>query len=88
MVAARKLLRRAGRDRAGRFLVEGAQAVREALSSATTVHELLLTEAAAQRHPELVEAAPKQDGRNMIMVLAPHKTQKTRPKASAEPDTN
>ena len=31
VVAARKLLRRAGRDRAGRFLVEGAQAVREAL---------------------------------------------------------
>lgn len=57
MVAARKLLRRAGRDRAGRFLVEGAQAVREALSSAATVHELLLTEAAAQRHPELVGAA-------------------------------
>jgi hypothetical protein len=24
----------------------------------------------------------------MIMVLAPHKTQKTRPKAAAEPDTN
>jgi len=35
-----------------------------------------------------VEAAPKQDGRNMIMVLAPHKTQKTRPKASAGTDTN
>jgi translation initiation factor IF-3 len=31
-----------------------------------------------------VESTPKQDGRNMIMVLAPHKTQKTRPKASAE----
>ena len=34
VVAARKLLRRAGRDRAGRFLVEGAQAVREALAVA------------------------------------------------------
>ena len=34
VVAARKLLRRAGRDRAGRFLVEGAQAVREALRHA------------------------------------------------------
>jgi RNA methyltransferase, TrmH family len=32
VAAARKLLRRAGRDRAGRFLVEGAQAVREALA--------------------------------------------------------
>ncbi|MGH3622824.1 MAG: translation initiation factor IF-3, partial [Sciscionella sp.] len=30
-----------------------------------------------------VEATPKQDGRNMIMVLAPHKTTKTRPKATA-----
>src|ERR1041384_911882 len=29
-----------------------------------------------------VEASPKQDGRNMIMVLAPHKTQKARPKAT------
>jgi translation initiation factor IF-3 len=29
-----------------------------------------------------VEASPKQDGRNMIMVLAPHKTQKARPKAA------
>jgi TrmH family RNA methyltransferase len=55
-VAARKLLRRAGRDRAGRFLVEGAQAVREALDGAR-VRELLLTAAAAERHPALVEAA-------------------------------
>jgi translation initiation factor IF-3 len=31
-----------------------------------------------------VEASPKQDGRNMIMVLAPHKSQKTRPKPSAD----
>jgi translation initiation factor IF-3 len=36
-----------------------------------------------------VEASPKQDGRNMIMVLAPHKSQKTRPiKASAGTDTD
>ncbi len=55
-MAARKLLRRAGRDRAGRFLVEGAQAVREALDAAT-VRELLLTAAAAERNPELVAAA-------------------------------
>ena len=56
MVAARKLLRRTGRDRAGRFLVEGAQAVREALG-AVTVHELFVTAPAAQRHPDLLEAA-------------------------------
>ncbi|MDA3648764.1 translation initiation factor IF-3 [Saccharopolyspora indica] len=30
-----------------------------------------------------IEANPKQDGRNMIMVLAPHKTNKTKPKANA-----
>ncbi len=30
-----------------------------------------------------VEAAPKLDGRNMIMVLAPHKNLKPRPKAQA-----
>jgi translation initiation factor IF-3 len=29
-----------------------------------------------------VEATPKQDGRNMIMVLAPHKTQKARQRAT------
>lgn len=56
VVAARKLLRRAGRDRAGRFLVEGAQAVREALRYGG-VHELFLTAAAAARHPQLLAAA-------------------------------
>jgi RNA methyltransferase, TrmH family len=55
-VAARKLLRRAGRDRAGRFLVEGAQAVREALRYGH-VRELFVTETAAARHSELVAAA-------------------------------
>ncbi len=56
MVAARKLLRRAGRDRAGRFLVEGAQAVREAVRYAR-VRELFVTADAAGRHPDLVDAA-------------------------------
>jgi translation initiation factor IF-3 len=31
-----------------------------------------------------IESAPKQDGRNMIMVLAPHKNAKQRSKAAAE----
>jgi RNA methyltransferase, TrmH family len=56
VVAARKLLRRTGRDRAGRFLVEGAQAVREAVRYAR-VHELFVTAAAAERHPDLLAAA-------------------------------
>lgn len=54
VVAARKLLRRTGRDRAGRFLVEGAQAVREALAYGV-VHELFVTAAAATRYPEFVD---------------------------------
>ncbi len=33
----------------------------------------------------IVEAAPKQDGRNMVMVLAPHKGNKTRPVPSSAP---
>jgi len=50
------LLRRAGRDRAGRFLVEGAQAVREAVRFGH-VHELFATDAAAARNPDLLAAA-------------------------------
>ncbi|OZM76723.1 RNA methyltransferase [Pseudonocardia sp. MH-G8] len=66
VVAARKLLRRTGRDRAGRFLVEGAQAVREALRHAR-VHELFITDAAADRHPELVAAA-REAGVRVVVV--------------------
>lgn len=54
VVAARKLHRRAHRTATGTFLVEGIQAVREALPLA---HELFLTEEAAQRHPELGSAS-------------------------------
>lgn len=54
--AARGLHRRRDRERAGRFLVEGAQAVREALRFGS-VHELFLTERAAARHPDLLDAA-------------------------------
>lgn len=57
VAAARKLTTRSGRDEAGRFLAEGAQAVREALRYGT-VHEVFVTEAAAERHAELVAAAP------------------------------
>jgi translation initiation factor IF-3 len=35
-----------------------------------------------------VESSAKQDGRNMIMVLAPHKTTKTRPIKTATPETD
>jgi RNA methyltransferase, TrmH family len=56
VVAARRLTRRAGRTEAGRFLAEGAQAVREALAYGV-VHELFVTAAARDRHPDLVDAA-------------------------------
>ncbi|ACU39288.1 TrmH family RNA methyltransferase [Actinosynnema mirum] len=61
VVAARRLTRRSGRDRAARFLAEGAQAVREALAWSAAgrgrVHELFVTEVAAERNQELVDAA-------------------------------
>ncbi|HYZ08731.1 MAG TPA: RNA methyltransferase, partial [Pseudonocardiaceae bacterium] len=56
VAAARALLRRHGRAQAGRFLVEGAQAVREALGHGGLV-ELFATPRAAARHPELLGRA-------------------------------
>ncbi|MEU6646985.1 RNA methyltransferase [Saccharomonospora sp. NPDC046836] len=58
VVAARRLTTRAGREESGRFLAEGAQAVREALRYGR-VHELFVTEAAARRHADLVAQAPR-----------------------------
>ncbi|MBV8540590.1 MAG: RNA methyltransferase [Pseudonocardiales bacterium] len=55
VAAARQLLRRRARERAGRFLVEGVQAVREALSCGSVL-ELFVTERAATRHPDLLDA--------------------------------
>ncbi|SDM15118.1 TrmH family RNA methyltransferase [Allokutzneria albata] len=57
VAAARQLARRTGRTRAGRFLAEGAQAVREALRWPGRVHELFFTAQAAERNPELLDAA-------------------------------
>jgi RNA methyltransferase, TrmH family len=54
VAAARGLLRRRDRERAGRFLVEGVHAVREALRCGS-VRELFVTERAVARHPELLE---------------------------------
>jgi RNA methyltransferase, TrmH family len=56
VAAARGLLRRLDRERAGRFLVEGSQAVREALRCGSVL-ELFVTERAATRHPELLKAS-------------------------------
>lgn len=57
VVAAVRLRRRRDRDRTGRFLAEGPQAVREALDRPGTVRELFVTAGAAQRHAALVAAA-------------------------------
>lgn len=56
VVAARHLLRRSGREKAGRFLAEGPLAVREALAWGT-VHEVFATPSAAERHPDLAANA-------------------------------
>ena len=55
MAAARRLQRRRDRDRAGRFLAEGPQAVREALAAGVVV-ELFGTAGAASRYADLAGA--------------------------------
>jgi RNA methyltransferase, TrmH family len=56
IVAARRLQRRRDRDQTGRFLAEGPQAVRSALS-AGVVLELFGTDAALSRHADLAAQA-------------------------------
>jgi TrmH family RNA methyltransferase len=55
--AARRLIKRAFRDRDGRFLAEGPQACREAAAAPGALLELYVTAEAATRHPEIVEGA-------------------------------
>jgi len=57
VTAARRLTKRAFRDRDGRFLCEGPQACREAAASPGVLIELYVTVEAASRHPEIVAAA-------------------------------
>ena len=57
VVAARRLQRRRDRDQTGRFLAEGPQAVRSALT-AGVVLELFGTAAALTRHADLAAQAP------------------------------
>jgi TrmH family RNA methyltransferase len=58
VVAARRLQRRRDRDHTGRFLAEGPQAIRSALT-AGVVRELFATDAAMRRHADLVALAPE-----------------------------
>lgn len=57
VVAAARLRRRRDRDTTGRFLVEGPQAVREALADPSGVREVFATAEAAGRHDDLLAAA-------------------------------
>lgn len=57
VVRARRLARRAFRATERRFLAEGPQAVREAVAVPGVLAELFATVEAAERHPELVQAA-------------------------------
>jgi TrmH family RNA methyltransferase len=57
LAAARRLTRRASRREAGRFLAEGAQAVREALRSPDVVVELFATADGLRRNAEIVGTA-------------------------------
>ncbi|MBB6171067.1 TrmH family RNA methyltransferase [Nocardiopsis mwathae] len=54
---ARRLAKRAFRQRERRFLAEGPQAVREALAAPGGVQEMYATADAVQRHSDLVDAA-------------------------------
>ena len=62
VVAARRLAKRSFRGKERRFVAEGPQAVREAVAhggdrAGRTLVELYVTEAAARRHADIVEAA-------------------------------
>ncbi|WP_051640170.1 RNA methyltransferase [Cellulomonas sp. URHE0023] len=55
--AVRALSERAVRKRAGRFLVEGPQSVREAVLAGADVQDVYVTAESAQRYPEIVVGA-------------------------------
>ncbi len=57
VTAARRLVKRAFRDRDGRFLAEGPQACREAAAAPGILLELYVTAEAAERHADVVAAA-------------------------------
>jgi RNA methyltransferase, TrmH family len=58
--AARRLTKRAFRERAGQFLAEGPQAVREALATPGVLTELFLTGQGRAKHAELAQRAAAQ----------------------------
>jgi TrmH family RNA methyltransferase len=73
LAAARRLTRRSARRETGRFLAEGAQAVREALAAGAVI-ELYATAEAMARHPDLVgdasEISPK-DAASLSETVTP-----------------
>jgi TrmH family RNA methyltransferase len=67
LATARKLTDARERRRSGRFLAEGAPAVREALARPGAVAELFVTEAAGRAHEALLDAA-RQAGVRIAMI--------------------
>ena len=57
MRAAAQLKQRTARSETGLFLLEGPQALRDAIAADAYLEEVFFTDAAAQRHPELLEQA-------------------------------
>src|SRR5699024_11328729 len=66
---AAKLLKRRDRKATGQFLVEGPQAVREALARKSSVVELCITDEAAEEHPSFVSIA--MNGRMQCSIDTP-----------------
>ncbi len=68
--AVRALHSRAGRRKAGRFLVEGPQAVRAALDSGVVVHELFVDHDALSSFPDVVRVS--EERRIPLTTADPH----------------
>jgi RNA methyltransferase, TrmH family len=67
VTAARRLAKRAFRERGRRFLAEGPQAVREAVSRPGTVVEVYVTSGSENGHRDILSAA-RRDGAEVIVV--------------------
>ena len=70
VTAARRLIKRALRDRDGRFLAEGPQACREAAREPGVLIDLYVTTDAAQRHSDIVDAAKAAGPYSCLQILS------------------
>ncbi|WP_293695305.1 RNA methyltransferase [uncultured Agrococcus sp.] len=58
--AVARLQQRTARSETGLFLLEGPQALRDAIAAGAAIDQIFYTEAAAQKHPELIDAVEVQ----------------------------